>query len=69
MTREQIIKYLEGGGQFCPFCTSDNIMANSNIDIVDPEDMVGPGKIALQNIGCLDCNATWEDLYRLSSVG
>lgn len=54
-TPEQI--YVQKGGSCCPFCGSDQI-EGSSIDV--------DGGHALQKVGCNDCDAEWNDVYRLS---
>ena len=52
-TREQYLSRFA----HCPACDSQEIEGES----VDIE-----GDIALQEVGCLKCNATWTDSYRLN---
>ena len=49
-------EYLEAEGLKCPNCGSDNISAG------DPEP---DGLTAVSTVGCVDCGAVWEDVYKL----
>ena len=51
--------YIEKGGVGCLFCGSDNIEGGFiEIDV---------GR-ALQKIGCNECSAEWQDVYKLVDV-
>ena len=51
--------YVRSGGSKCPECNSDQIEGgHMEID----------GPTAWQSITCLDCNATWDDIYQLIGI-
>ena len=54
MTNEE---YLLDDGAKCPFCHSFNLNAIGGIDADSGE--------AWQDIECLDCTETWQDVYKL----
>jgi transposase-like protein len=58
-----IKKYVKNGGNFCPFCNSDNISADLplNTDYIE-------GGIIKQDLNCWDCGKTWNDVYKLTSI-
>lgn len=60
ITLEQAKKYLELGGNFCPFCKSDEIQAIAGIDGFYSE--------LYQNVVCENCGETWTDIYVLKGV-
>lgn len=47
----------EGGGR-CPVCQSENL-SGTEVEI--------EGHLAFQEVMCLDCNAGWNDVYKLDS--
>lgn len=53
-------KYLETGGEYCPFCNSRNIMTLGNLEA----DCGG----ADQEVECHDCGKIWLDVYELVDV-
>jgi hypothetical protein len=57
--QENIDKYVESGGARCPECGSDEIEGDS---------FVSGGGEASQEMWCLDCDASWEDVHVLSSI-
>jgi hypothetical protein len=59
LTKEQIQDYIDGGGNRCPFCGSDNIEGG---------DREADGGIVSWSVLCLDCSAYWHDLYKLFDV-
>jgi hypothetical protein len=60
LTPEQKRAYLEeNGANLCPFCQSPNI-SGGHIEI--------SGREAWQEVGCVACGETWQDVYTLSSV-
>jgi len=59
LTEEQKKAYLEGGGGRCPACGSEDITGGS----VEIE-----GGHAHQEVDCVDCDATWRDVYTLSGI-
>jgi hypothetical protein len=52
-------KYLADGGVRCPFCRSENISGG----FVEVD-----GGSAYQEIGCIDCDKAWVDIYDLVDV-
>lgn len=50
-------EYVKGDGMTCPFCHSKMIEGDGSINF--------EGDIVSQNIYCLDCHKTWQDLYKL----
>jgi len=57
MTREQI--YVQHKGLNCPCCGSENFSGSEwNAD----------AGYATQEMGCDDCNATWDDVYDLTGI-
>ncbi|ARM86143.1 hypothetical protein [Marinobacter salarius] len=51
--------YLAGEPNLCPCCHSDE---------VEGDEVVIQGKKAIQEMGCNNCEAEWEDVYTLSAV-
>jgi len=49
-------QYVKIGANVCPSCKSDNI--NGGPLEVD-------GVIAWSTVNCAECDATWEDIYRI----
>ena len=50
-------QYVKRSGNLCPFCHSHNIEGNGSIQ--------SDADYVWQNITCLDCHKTWQDLYKL----
>ena len=50
-------KYCAQRGLVCPQCRSEQIEAPNGVEI--------DAGTARQEMGCLDCGATWEDVYTL----
>ena len=51
--------YIKNGGIKCPFCKSDDIVGDDiSIDLED----------ASQEMGCLECEAAWHDIYKLKRI-
>lgn len=50
-------QYREASGGVCPCCGSENIEGGS-IDI--------QGRSAYQEVSCLECDASWNDVYHLA---
>lgn len=59
MTPEQSAAYLAADGTACPYCESPDIEGG-------PVEIEGGS--AWQQCHCLDCNATWNDVYTLATV-
>ena len=57
MTKEE---YAENAGH-CPVCTVAAIEGREGVRIED--------NLALQDVRCLNCDATWTDVYRLVGYG
>ena len=58
ITREE--KYLETAGNCCPNCGGDDFECG---------DMESDGLEAWRPITCNDCDASWEDSYRMTGIG
>jgi hypothetical protein len=56
---DNIEKYVEQGGTRCPSCACDELEGGPV--------STGNGR-ATQEMSCLACDATWEDVYVLSSI-
>jgi len=52
-------KYLESGGNICPYCGSDDL----NTGNVQTD-----SGIAWQDVECDGCGSEWRDLYTLTGV-
>ena len=57
---ERQLRYLQSEGVRCPVCNTDDIEGES-------VDVTGSG--AFQAIRCLNCDARWQDIYRLEGFG
>jgi hypothetical protein len=59
LSDDAVRHYIEGGGARCPFCESEQIEG-------------GPVEIdygrAFQEMGCIDCDKTWNDVYALTGI-
>jgi hypothetical protein len=62
LTQEQKQKYIEDGGEHCPFCGSEDMGWDNRIQLDDV-----PGK-AYQIIFCSDCEGQWIDIYSLTDI-
>lgn len=51
-------QYVAIGGSHCPNCGSENIEGGSNSDT--------DGDWCSKDVRCLDCKATWDDIFTLS---
>jgi hypothetical protein len=51
--------YVKGGGHLCPFCEAESVQGG----FIEIE----AGK-AFQEMGCTECEGTWQDVYELSDV-
>lgn len=58
-TAAAVRKYVTSGGAACPFCESSNIEGGEH----DCE-----GTFSWQEVSCLDCEATWQDVYTLTGI-
>jgi len=59
MTEEQKKEYLQGGGNHCPYCKSDNLSTGEkNFD----------DRYATVNVVCDDCAKEWTDIYTMTDV-
>ena len=56
---ENIQKYVEGGGDHCPFCGRDTLSGGDR-------DM--DGGIMSQEVTCESCGKEWQDLYKLYDI-
>ena len=59
LTDEEKYKYLKFPHQ-CPYCGTDAIAAKD----IDSDE----GNTLIQNIGCDDCGAEWQDYYKLIEI-
>jgi hypothetical protein len=59
LTPEDVRDYIAKSGNYCPYCSSDEIEGRSH-------DVDGPS--AIQTVVCNDCNETWDDVYFLGAV-
>jgi len=50
-------KYLESGGNYCPFCDSKFIEAGQS---------EADGNMIFQDVSCPDCEKRWVDQYTLT---
>lgn len=60
LTAEQKQKYLDCGGNHCPYCESSNIEGLTTIET--------DSNYASQTIMCLECNQEWDDIYTLTDI-
>lgn len=60
LTPEKKAAYLESGGNACPFCGSDDVESSGQIQ--------ADSNIAWQQVDCLACDESWEDIYTLTGV-
>jgi len=59
LTAEQENGYINGGGKTCLYCESSHIEGDSvEID----------GTTAYQDVRCLNCLKSWQDIYQLVAV-
>lgn len=59
MNKWMMKKYINEGGEFCPYCDSDNL---------DSGDIHIDTGYASQEIWCRDCKEAWYDEYELVNV-
>jgi transposase-like protein len=57
--KEVVDRYIQTGGNFCPFCESANIEGCGR----DSDD-----GYTTQLIVCNDCHAQWQDFYELTAI-
>lgn len=58
ITDEAKLKYIKDGGNYCPYCGSDDIEAGQ---IQFDDDLNA-------NVTCLTCWRTWKEFYKVSDV-
>ncbi|MFA5346539.1 MAG: hypothetical protein WC294_00210 [Methanoregula sp.] len=58
-TKDLIDRYIQSGGNFCPFCESGNIEGCSR----DSDD-----GYTTQLVICSDCQSQWQDFYELTAI-
>jgi hypothetical protein len=51
--------YIKGKGLLCPFCEAESVQGGFI--------QIEAGK-AVQEMGCAECEGTWQDVYVLSDV-
>ena len=61
LSLEQIRKYLRTGGNYCPFCGSDQISS-------DPVAVPSDDSESFALVKCTACKKQWKDLYKLVSI-
>jgi hypothetical protein len=59
LTFQRKAQYLADGGSKCPFCGSDEIEGGH---------MEVDGTTTWQEVTCLKCDESWQDIYQLSDV-
>ena len=62
LTSEQVEKYVEKGGRYCPYCHSELL------ETIGPGIMHFDGPDAWIDIKCADCKKLWTDEYKLSWI-
>ena len=60
LTKDQKKAYIKSRGTRCPYCKSENISANENIQ--------GDDDYGKCTIICKACNAEWVDIYQLVDI-
>lgn len=61
MLNDKIREYVRKGGNYCPYCGSNQLQASS---LSMPDDDI----FAYSTVECLSCHKVWEDLYKLTSI-
>jgi len=59
LTNEQRTRYLQAGGNRCPYCEGDDLSGGP---------FATESGIAWQGMNCLLCGRSWTDLYDLKGV-
>jgi hypothetical protein len=59
-SQAEIDGYIDGGGDICPFCGSDNIISNGFGSM--------EGGIGVEGADCEDCGENWEYIYTLIGI-
>jgi len=59
LNNEQIIEYIESKDPKCPYCKEGDI-EGSSVEI--------DGRYAIQEMECLYCDKTWNDVYALITI-
>jgi len=59
LSQQQKTDYIRNGAWCCPYCGSPNITAGS-FEVTGTE--------CFQPVYCLDCKASWQDVYQLTSI-
>jgi len=59
LNENEVKQYVQAGGVKCPFCGSEDVEGGS----MD----VDTGYVS-QEVTCLECDSTWNDLYKLIDV-
>jgi hypothetical protein len=60
ITPEQRERYLQSGGNICPFCNSLNIQGTGSGD--------SDSDWHSKEVECLDCKEMWVDIYKIVNV-
>jgi transposase-like protein len=59
LTKKKIREYVKSGGNYCPFCGSEDITGGDrNTD----------GGVHSQEIYCQGCKKDWQDVYSLTGI-
>lgn len=59
LTQEQKTEYMQTGAQHCPVCKSLDI-SGGFVEVAGME--------AWQEVSCNECDARWQDVYKLAFV-
>ncbi len=60
LTDIEIKRYIDGGGNRCPYCQSESIESSGGFNV--------DSLYADQRVKCLSCSSQWKDVYQLTSV-
>jgi predicted Zn finger-like uncharacterized protein len=53
-------EYIESSGTQCPVCKSESIVGRDQVEV--------NSGAAWQSVKCMDCGATWQDVYSLVGI-
>jgi hypothetical protein len=60
-TEDQVKSYVEQRGMRCPACGGPMVSTNSPPDDSESHELI-------QDVECLSCAATWQDVYVLTTI-
>jgi transposase-like protein len=60
LTRVKKKKYMDKGGNECPFCGSTKVEVSRSFD--------ADGLSAWRDVSCIDCKKEWTDVYTLTDI-